>query len=459
MNRSWRYAFFFVALGFFLNGATTLADEPPPVFMTEWGSLGEAESQFGYWHFGIAVDGADAVYVADTAYHRIQKFDSSGTFLRMWGWGVQDGSWEFQHCASGCQAGISGDDVGQLNNPHSLAASGFGSIFVTDTHNNRIVEFDVDGNFQNQWGSWCSVYESGYDGCDGRFQQPWGVAVDPGGNVFVADSFNYRIQMFDNNGTLITKWGTPGSGPGQFDQPVYVAVDEAGSVFVADNFNDRIQKFTLAEPCPAGTSQVVDYPQGVPHPVAGVCFVKEWGWFGSSVGEFAGPGGIALDERGDLYVADFDPQAWDSNDRIQKFDGEGNFITEWGSYGHGEGEFWNPSDVAVDDRGDVFVLDLYNNRIQKFGFTAEQRIESLAEDIEELATAGYLDFGEANALTVKLESALKSVDKGNDISATNQIQAFINQVDAFVQTDKLTSGQGAELVAAAQNIVDQLQED
>jgi DNA-binding beta-propeller fold protein YncE len=154
------------------------------------------------------------------------------------------------------------------------------------------------------------------------------------------------------------KWGSLGSGHGQFDDPMYVAVDANQNVFVADtNANHRIQKFKLSNPCPAWTTQVVP----------GVCYVTQWGASGTADGEFAGPAGMAVDPEGNLYVADFDPQSFDSNDRVQKFDNHGRFLTKWGSNGNGGGLFWKPTDVAIDDLGNIYVLDVYNNLIQKFG--------------------------------------------------------------------------------------------
>ena len=70
-----------------------------------------------------------------------------------------------------------------------------------------------------------------------------GVAVDSAGYVYVADTYNDRIQKFDSAGKFITKWGTKGNSTGQFHGPQGVAVDSAGYVYVADTYNDRIQKF------------------------------------------------------------------------------------------------------------------------------------------------------------------------------------------------------------------------
>jgi DNA-binding beta-propeller fold protein YncE len=78
---------------------------------------------------------------------------------------------------------------------------------------------------------------------DGQLYNPYGVAVDSSGYVYVADTYNNRVQKFDSNGTYITKWGSNGSADGQFYYPYDVAVDSSGYVYVADSYNNRIQKF------------------------------------------------------------------------------------------------------------------------------------------------------------------------------------------------------------------------
>ena len=91
-------------------------------------------------------------------------------------------------------------------------------------------------NFLTKWGT---------DGVGfGQFNIPFGVAVDSSGNVYVADTFNNRIQKFTSTGTFITKWGSSGSGDGQFSFPTGIAVDSSGNVYVVDRSHNRIQKFT-----------------------------------------------------------------------------------------------------------------------------------------------------------------------------------------------------------------------
>jgi DNA-binding beta-propeller fold protein YncE len=140
----------------------------------------------------------------------------------------------------------------------------------------------------------------------GQFKHPFGIAVSPTGEVYVADSGYARIQVFDGNGTFLRMWGTPGVTPGQFNNPWAIAIDVATNVYVADTMNHRIQVFTR---------------DGV--------FVRTWGSKGVADGQFNRPEGIAVDAAGEVYVADT------YNYRIQVFTKDGTFLRKWGSKGKG----------------------------------------------------------------------------------------------------------------------------
>jgi len=231
-----------------------------------------------------------------------------------------------------------------------------------------------------------------------HFFKPNGVATDEAGNVYVADSGNYRVKKFDPEGRLISQWGSPGQADGQFDAIYGVEVDNSGTVYVLDEDygtweHPRIQKFTsygqfigTLERTTAdqinlpidlaidGKGNVlvlaVDYrpklnrTYGVriekysPHGE----FISQWGAdAGSNDGQFMRPRGIAVDAKDNVYITDGD------NNRVQKFDPDGKFIMTWGTQGDGEGLFSTPRSIAVGKAGAVFVLD--NNSVQEF--TAE----------------------------------------------------------------------------------------
>src|SRR5262245_6554256 len=106
-----------------------------------------------------------------------------------------------------------------------------------------------------------------------------------------------------------------------------------------------------------------DGPVGTEEPPSAMSkpeLVGMWGSSGTGEGEFQNPAGVAIGPRGDVYVADFE------NHRIQKFDADGTFITSWGKHGNAAGEFEYARDIALDENGHVYVADLNNCRIQVF---------------------------------------------------------------------------------------------
>ncbi len=178
----------------------------------------------------------------------------------------------------------------------------------------------------------------------GEFTYPQGIELAPNGSVYVVDTGNHRIQVFSALGEFLFQWGSQGSGPGQFNFPAAIAFNSAGEAYVTDFANFRVQKFT-------GDGQ----------------FLLSFGEAGTGDGQFrkamssgSGPYGIAVDALGDVYVGD--TAGW----RVQKFSGTGQFLTKWGSYGSGAGQFSQLSGIAVDPTGNVYVTDQENNNTQEF---------------------------------------------------------------------------------------------
>ena len=167
------------------------------------------------------------------------------------GWGVKDGKSEAETCTSSCQAGVGGSGNGQMYNPTAITFSG-GNMYVDDYSNSRVEEFSTAGAYISKFGS----YGSG----SGQFNGSDALATDPTtGDIYVADSGNNRIQKFTAAGTFLAALGSSeGSGNGQFNLPTGVVVNSSGDVYVADHRNYRVQELAPVEvpsnAAPAGIS-------------------------------------------------------------------------------------------------------------------------------------------------------------------------------------------------------------
>ena len=180
-----------------------------------------------------------------------------------------------------------------------------------------------------------NIFPGGKGIAKGQFDSPAGIAVDQTGNVLVADTNNSRIEKFSPTGTFLTILGTKGSGQGQFRAPNGIAVDSADNIYVADAVIHRVQKLA-----PDGT------------------FIAELK--GPEPG-FYGPRRIAIGPDNSIYVVD------QGHNRIAKLSAEGQVLTVWGSAGKGDGQFNDPTSVAVDpSTNKVYVADPMNKRIQVF---------------------------------------------------------------------------------------------
>ncbi len=223
--------------------------------------------------------------------------------------------------------GSIGTGDGQFNQPWGIAVNGTGHVYITDAENDRVQVFTATGQFVNTWGSTGTG--------DGRFSYPAGIVVNATGYVYVVDYENNRVQVFTATGQFVTKWGSYGAANGQFDQPHSILINDSGYVYVSDIWNERVQIFT-------STGQ----------------FVGKWGSPGSGDGQFNFPVGIALSPTtGYVYVTDY------YNDRVQVFTAAGQFVTKW------SGGLDGPRGIAINGTGQIYVADMFNNRVQVFSST------------------------------------------------------------------------------------------
>jgi predicted membrane-bound mannosyltransferase/sugar lactone lactonase YvrE len=272
--------------------------------------------------------------------------------------------------------------------PRGIAVAPDGSLFVADSRNHRIVHLDSTGLYLNSWGSYANVLEG--PAPEGTFNEPWGVAVGPDGLVYVADTWNHRIQVFtpegnfvrmwsewlvqgvvdnfwgprgiavdaqghvlvtdtgkqrvvvfDSEGNYLTQFGERGLAKGQLDEPVGIAVDPTGKVYIADTWNNRVQVFAPNADFTVYTS------------------VLTWevdAWTSDSLDNKPF---IALSPEGEVYITDPDLG------RVIRFDSEGNFLQLWGGYDNSY-LMGIISGIAVNQDGTVWVSDALNNTLLVF---------------------------------------------------------------------------------------------
>lgn len=230
------------------------------------------------------------------------------------------------------------------------------------------------------------------------FRGPGGLAFDRGGNIWVADTENDRLQRFSPKGRYLGSIGHKGIAPGGFLHPQGIATDRAGTLFIAQNGNDRVDVFTprgrlrrifhvsgrlrtrfgLSR---GGAPGQLHSPYGIAPGPHGIFYVADQlngrvnrythrgrqrghiGAFGTGPGQFLAPYGVAVDRAGDVYVSDRELN------RVQKFSQAGQLLLSWGETGSGAGEFVSPTGLAIDRLGDVYVADTINLRVQKFSPT------------------------------------------------------------------------------------------
>ncbi|MCC6499926.1 MAG: TIGR03663 family protein [Anaerolineales bacterium] len=269
-------------------------------------------------------------YIADTFNHRIIHIASDGSTINTWG--------------SFADLSLGEAPIGTFFEPWGIAVGPDGSVYVTDTWNNRVQKFSRDGQPLKMWG------EFGQPSPDAPqseffFWGPRGIAVDAEGRVFVADTGNKRIVVYDANGNYLTEFGSGGFDPGQFDEPVGVAVGSDGVVYVTDTWNQRVQSFIPIE----AEGGALSYQP-----------LTQWdinGWFGQSLDNKPN---IAVDRNNNVFITD--PEGY----RVIEFTASGEFVRTWGEFGIENTQFGLPSGIAVDSQGFIWVTDSGNNRIMRF---------------------------------------------------------------------------------------------
>ncbi len=319
-----------------------------------------------------------------------------------------------------CNAGEPGGLGGEFDRPSGLAVSSEGNVYVADTNNNRVQEFNPSGGFIRAWGknvvsgggtgfevcesvAECQAGETG--GLGGELSEPWGIAVAPEA-VYVVDHSNNRVQEFNPSGGFIRAWGknvVSGGGTefevceaavecqagevgglgGELSLPIGLAVSPTENVYVGDL--GRVQEFNPSGGFIRAWGKNVVSGGGTEFEVCEVAAECQAGESGELGGELKSvPFGITIGSAEEVYVSDT------FQDRIQVYTSTGGFLAAWGkgvlNGGEGTGvevcttavkckagepgglggEVSGPTGLGADATGDIYVADATNNRGQVF---------------------------------------------------------------------------------------------
>ena len=253
---------------------------------------------------GVAVTAKDEVVVADNQNHRVQVFDSNGTFLRSFG--------------------HEGNNAGKLKIPTGIATDKDRNIFVAEYGTHRVQIFSWEGRHLGSFG--------GPGSLDSQLDGPRGLSLDSAGNVIVADTGNKLIKIFTPDGRFVMKIG----GQGSLTYPVHCV--QCGEYFIVSDYKEHCIKVFNREG----------------H------FQYKMGKKGLGDGEFNCPWFLSVTQSKHLLVCDRE------NHRIQVFELDGKFVGKFGTNGSKLGEFNDPFSVAVLSNDQIVVSDYKDNQIRIF---------------------------------------------------------------------------------------------
>ncbi len=349
-----------------------------------------------------------------------------------------------------------------FNGPSGVTVDSSGNIYVTDNKNYRVQIFNSAGAFVRGFGAattWTGTAPSTPTGTSngyfkfsvGSYPDFEGLAVDSSGNIYVNDSYNYRIQIFNSAGTFVRGIGSgttwTGSAPtptrynasgvqanSYFYDPKDVTLDSSGNIYVADMQSYRIQVFNSAGTFIRGFGAATTWTGTAPTPNS----TPIWGDTSGAIGYYI-PYGVDVDSSGNIYVADANYY------RVQIFNSAGTFVRGIGSgttwttepvstcTSTGNGWFKNPVGAALDSTGNIYIADDGNHRIQIFN-AAGAFVRGIGSGTTWTGTAPAVANGTLNSYFYSPRGV--SVDSSGNIYVGDfsnyRIQVF-NSAGAFVR--------------------------
>ncbi len=305
----------------------------------------------------LAMDGAGNLYVTEFSNQTVRKITPAGVVSTLAGLAGSAGSAD----GTGSSA--------RFDSPVGIAVDAAGNLYVSDYYNNTVRKITPGNSVTTLAGQAPVAGSADGLGAAARFNRPWGIALDSGGNLYVADRLNHEIRKITSAG-LVSSFaglaGVAGSADGvgsnaRFNEPMGVAVDGSGTVYVCEFGNSTIRKIAAD-----GTVSAFAGAAGAPGTADGV----------GAAARFNQPLGVALDGAGALYVADT------FNSLIRRIAVDGTVTTLAGQSGSGSSDgvagaarFNQPNGIVADAAGNIYVADTGNHTIRA-GVTLGARITS-----------------------------------------------------------------------------------
>jgi sugar lactone lactonase YvrE len=306
---------------------------------------GPAASSELYFPWGVATDVLGNVYIGDASSYTIRRVDSSGIIHAFAGTGTP---------------GTAGDGgpaaAAQLNGVAEMTMDTAGNLYYADYTANKVRKIDAAGIITTVAGTGTAGFSGdGGPATAAKLNAPYGVAVDPGGNLYIADETNSRIRKVDPAGVITTFAGTGTAGfsgdggpsiAAQINHPIAIASDANGNIYIADINNDRVRKVDAAGTITtfAGTGTVGYSGDGGP----------------ATFADLNHPYGLIADTAGNVYISD------SAGSRVRRVDTSGIITTVAGdgtAATSGDGgpataaALIYPRGLALDTAGDLYVSD------------------------------------------------------------------------------------------------------
>jgi len=251
--------------------------------------------------FGVALDENDNLCVTDTGVNAVAFYDRAKKTWQRWD-------------RAGTHRFVAPVAIAKRN----------GTLFVADSGRSAVVAFAESGKL-------LFTITNG-------LERPAGVVIGRE-YLYVADSAQHAILVFNLRGEPVSRFGRRGAGEGEFNYPTHLAVGRDGNLFVTDSMNARVQVFD-----------------------AGGEFQTQFGSAGDQPGHFGRPKGLAVDPHGHVYVID------GLFDAVQIFDRGGRLLLNFGGSGAQPGEFWLANGIAIGRNNEIYIADAYNQRVQVFRY-------------------------------------------------------------------------------------------